>query len=126
MFSRVSTLFVAAFTATLAVATCPATTTTVTATAPATTQTISPSQCNTGPIQCCNSVQQASSPAATELCGLLGIVVQGADVLVGVTCNPISVIGIGGNSCNAQPVCCENNDFNGVVAIGCVPVNINL
>ncbi|THU90097.1 fungal hydrophobin, partial [Dendrothele bispora CBS 962.96] len=90
---------------------------------PATTQTIPASQCNTGSIQCCNS---ASSPAATELCGLLGIVVQDPNLLVGLTCNPISIIGIGGNSCNAQPVCCENNDFNGVVAIGCVPVNINL
>ncbi|EJC98287.1 hydrophobin-315, partial [Fomitiporia mediterranea MF3/22] len=84
------------------------------------------SQCNTGPIQCCNSVTSPDDPAASTLLGLLGVVVQGVDVLVGITCSPISVIGVGGNSCNAQPVCCENNSFNGLIAIGCVPVNINL
>ncbi|KAK7460567.1 hypothetical protein VKT23_009288 [Stygiomarasmius scandens] len=83
-------------------------------------------QCNTGPIQCCNSVQSASSNAASTLLGLLGIVVQDLNVLVGLDCNPIGVIGIGGNSCTAQPVCCENNNFNGIVSLGCTPVNLNL
>ncbi|GAB88060.1 hypothetical protein GORBP_124_00010, partial [Gordonia rubripertincta NBRC 101908] len=54
------------------------------------------------------------------------IVVQGVNIPIGLTCDPISVIGIGGNSCTAQPVCCENNNFNGVVALGCTPVNLNL
>ncbi|KAF9448228.1 fungal hydrophobin [Macrolepiota fuliginosa MF-IS2] len=84
------------------------------------------SQCNTGPIQCCDSVQAANSPAASKLLALLGVVVQDVSVLVGITCTPITVIGAGGNSCSAQPVCCENNSFNGVVAIGCSPVNLNL
>ncbi|EJD00400.1 hydrophobin-251 [Fomitiporia mediterranea MF3/22] len=82
--------------------------------------------CNTGAIQCCNSVQSADSPAVAGLLGLLGIVVQDVTAQVGVTCTPISVIGVGGNSCNAQPVCCENNSFNGVVALGCTPINLNL
>ncbi|KAJ3524072.1 hypothetical protein NMY22_g11165 [Coprinellus aureogranulatus] len=84
------------------------------------------SQCNTGPIQCCNSVQAANTPAVATLLGLLGVVVQDVTALVGVTCSPLSVIGVGGNSCSAQPVCCTNNSFNGVVAIGCTPININL
>ncbi|KAF8875137.1 hypothetical protein BD779DRAFT_1678405 [Infundibulicybe gibba] len=42
------------------------------------------------------------------------------------TCSPISAIGLGGNSCSAQPVCCSNNSFNGIVALGCTPVNLNL
>ncbi|RXW17269.1 hypothetical protein EST38_g8586 [Candolleomyces aberdarensis] len=87
---------------------------------------IPPSQCNTGPIQCCNSVQAAGAPAVSTLFALLGIVVQDVNIPVGVTCSPISVIGLPGNSCSAQTVCCENNTFNGVVAIGCTPVNINL
>ncbi|KAF9011752.1 fungal hydrophobin-domain-containing protein [Cyathus striatus] len=84
-----------------------------------------PSQCNTGAIQCCNSVTQASNPVAQLLIGLLGIIV-GGDVAVGLTCSPLSVIGVGGNSCTQQPVCCENNNFNGLIAIGCTPININL
>ncbi|EAU87425.1 CoH1 [Coprinopsis cinerea okayama7 len=87
---------------------------------------IPPSQCNTGPIQCCNAVTKASDPAAGVLLGLLGIVLQDLNVLVGLTCSPISIIGLPGNSCNAQPVCCQNNSFNGLIAIGCTPININL
>jgi Fungal hydrophobin len=54
--------------------------------------------CETGPIQCCNSVTKASDPVAGVLLGLLGIVLQDLNVLVGVTCSPISVIGLPGNS----------------------------
>ncbi|KDR81105.1 hypothetical protein GALMADRAFT_20915, partial [Galerina marginata CBS 339.88] len=84
------------------------------------------SQCNTGDLQCCNSVQSANSPSIAGILGLLGIVVGSITGQVGVTCSPISAVGVGGNSCAAQPVCCSNNSFNGVVAIGCSPVNINL
>ena len=74
-------------------------TTTVTVTQGPTSTPIPPSQCNTGPIQCCNSVQSASSGGLTStLLGLLGIVLQGVDLPIGLTCNPISIIGIGGNS----------------------------
>ncbi|KAF8875223.1 fungal hydrophobin [Infundibulicybe gibba] len=84
-------------------------------------------QCNTGDIQCCNSVQAVSgSSAVSGLLGLLGIVVQDVTALVGVTCSPITAIGIAGNQCSAQPVCCTNNSFNGLVAIGCTPINVNL
>ncbi|KAI3615934.1 hydrophobin [Moniliophthora roreri] len=37
-------------------------------------------QCNTGPIQCCNSVQSSSDPATSLLLGLLGVVLQGINV----------------------------------------------
>lgn len=48
-------------------------------------------QCNTGELQCCNSVQKADSAAVAPLLGLLGIVLQDVNALVGVTCSPISV-----------------------------------
>ncbi|GLB42272.1 putative hydrophobin [Lyophyllum shimeji] len=83
-------------------------------------------QCNTGTIQCCNSVQQASDPAVGLLAGLLGIVLGPITGQVGLTCNPISVIGVGGNSCSAQPVCCTGNSFSGLIVLGCTPININL
>ncbi|KAK7460985.1 sc3 hydrophobin [Stygiomarasmius scandens] len=83
-------------------------------------------QCNTGEIQCCNSVQSANSSSLAGLLGILGAVLGPITGQVGVTCSPISVIGVGGNSCTAQPVCCENNSFNGIIALGCTPININL
>ena len=53
---------------------------------------------------------QASDPAVAKELGLLGIVVQGVDVLVGLTCSPITVIGVGSSgSCSANAVCCSDN-----------------
>ncbi|KAF8883884.1 hypothetical protein CPB84DRAFT_1686088 [Gymnopilus junonius] len=70
------------------------------------------SQCTTGGLQCCDSIQQAGSPAASALLGLLGISVQDVTVPVGITCSPITVVGAGGTSCSAQPVCCTDNSFS--------------
>ncbi|KAF9004616.1 fungal hydrophobin-domain-containing protein [Cyathus striatus] len=87
----------------------------------------SASQCNTGNLQCCQHVQDSKDPSVTGLLGLLGVAVQGITAQVGLDCSPISVIGIAsGASCTAQPVCCENNNFSGLVALGCNPVNLNL
>ncbi|KAI9069432.1 fungal hydrophobin [Trametes sanguinea] len=81
--------------------------------------------CSTGALQCCDSTAEASSPAVSDLLGLLGIVLQDVDVLVGLTCSPISVIGVGaGNSCSATAVCCEDNSHGGLISIGCVPVSL--
>jgi hypothetical protein len=55
-------------------------------------------QCNTGSLQCCSSVQSATSPGIATLLGLLGVVVQGVTGQVGVTCSPITVIGASGTS----------------------------
>ncbi|KAK0223741.1 fungal hydrophobin-domain-containing protein [Armillaria fumosa] len=85
-----------------------------------------PSQCSTGSLQCCNSVQDSTSGVVSALLGLLGIHLGGANVPIGLTCSPLSIIGIGGNSCSQQTVCCENNSFNGLIAIGCTPINIGL
>lgn len=51
----------------------------------------SPGECSTGSIQCCNSVESASSPSAAEILGSLGIVVQDVNALVGLTCSPVTV-----------------------------------
>ncbi|KAJ3525020.1 hypothetical protein NM688_g8466 [Phlebia brevispora] len=115
MFSRLSTLPVLAL-ALLAVATPNPVekrnnpvTTTVTVVAPTATTV---SQCNTGSIQCCESVQSASSESVTNILGLLGVVLSDLDVLVGLTCSPLSIIGVGsGSACTASPVCCENNSI---------------
>ncbi|KAF8057421.1 hydrophobin-251 [Lyophyllum atratum] len=83
-------------------------------------------QCNTGEVQCCNSMQNASDENMSGLLGLLGISVQDITGQVGLNCSPLSAVGAGGNSCTSQPVCCTDNKFNGLVVIGCTPININL
>ncbi|KDQ50477.1 hypothetical protein JAAARDRAFT_199882 [Jaapia argillacea MUCL 33604] len=83
------------------------------------------SSCTTGPIQCCNSVESASSPAAAGILASLGVVVQDVTALVGLTCSPITAIGVGsGSSCSASPVCCTDNSYGGLISIGCVPITL--
>ncbi|TFK26958.1 hydrophobin [Coprinopsis marcescibilis] len=85
-----------------------------------------PPSCSTGPIQCCNSVSAANVPAVSSLLGLLGIVVSPITALVGLTCSPLTIIGGGGTSCSGQTVCCNSNHFNGLVNVGCTPINIDI
>ncbi|KAF4575160.1 Hydrophobin [Pleurotus pulmonarius] len=82
--------------------------------------------CSTGELQCCSSVQSPDSKSLTSLFALLGVVVGDITGLVGVTCSPVTVVGAGAAQCNAQAVCCDNNSFNGLVALGCTPINLNL
>lgn len=78
--------------------------------------------CSTGPVQCCNTLTTSNDPLAQLIAGLLGIVL-GGNVGVGLTCSPLSVIGVGGsNACSAHTVCCENNSNGGLISIGCIPI----
>ncbi|PPQ96472.1 hypothetical protein CVT26_010466 [Gymnopilus dilepis] len=81
--------------------------------------------CNTGPVQCCNSLASSNDKDVGLLAELLGIVLP-ADLLVGLNCAGVSVGALSSNGCSEQPVCCENNSFNGLIVIGCSPININL
>ncbi|KAG2040793.1 hydrophobin-1 precursor [Suillus americanus] len=82
-------------------------------------------QCNTGSIQCCDSVTKSGhGNSIDELLSLLKIDIP-AGTHCGVSCSPISVIGgSSGGDCQQQPVCCEDNSYNGIVNIGCSPINI--
>ncbi|KIJ98707.1 hypothetical protein K443DRAFT_103500 [Laccaria amethystina LaAM-08-1] len=85
------------------------------------------SQCNTGALLCCDETQAANGGIISILLGLLGIVVNPITALVGSDCSPINIVGIGeGGMCTAQPVCCQNNNFSGVVSIGCTPVTLGV
>ncbi|KIK80548.1 hypothetical protein PAXRUDRAFT_833459 [Paxillus rubicundulus Ve08.2h10] len=84
------------------------------------------SQCNTGSMQCCNNVQSASS--LNQLFSYFGVIdaLAGVTGNVGTDCTPITVVGTGsGADCTAQPVCCTDNQFNGLVNVGCTPINLN-
>ncbi|KAI8974198.1 hydrophobin, partial [Trametes punicea] len=81
--------------------------------------------CSTGALQCCQSTESANSAAGAALLGLLGIVLQDVNVLLGLDCSPITVIGVGtGDACSANTVCCEDNSHGSLVSIGCVPVSL--
>ncbi|CDO70110.1 hypothetical protein BN946_scf184806.g37 [Trametes cinnabarina] len=78
--------------------------------------------CNTGSIQCCNSVHDTKEDAVSALLGLLGLDVNSISGKVGIQCSGISGVGVGQSSCQASPVCCENNNVGGLISIGCVPI----
>ncbi|KZT67521.1 hydrophobin-domain-containing protein [Daedalea quercina L-15889] len=80
--------------------------------------------CNAGPVVCCNSAQSANNldDGVTALLGLLGINVSDLANDVGLGCTSL----VGGASCSSNTLCCENNSFSGIVAIGCVPIDISL
>ncbi|KAI6009964.1 hydrophobin-3 precursor [Pisolithus marmoratus] len=83
-------------------------------------------QCNTGTLQCCDQVQQAAT--AQQLLDSFGLVdvLAGVTGLVGVNCNPISVLAAGnGAQCNTQPVCCTNDNMIGWVNMGCMATNVD-
>ena len=56
---------------------------------------------------------------ANSLLTQCGLVSAAAAVggLVGVNCSPITAVGVAGNSCTQQAVCCTNNDFVRVLVI---------
>ncbi|KAF9043346.1 fungal hydrophobin-domain-containing protein [Panaeolus papilionaceus] len=101
--------------------------------------------CNTGSIQCCNQHIRRSSPSFLSLPSRL-LAAGGSPSLIGLVssldevhsgCSPLSGpvggllgalgLGLGGGAqCNNQPVCCSQSEFNGLVSIGCSPININI
>ncbi|SJL14487.1 related to Fruiting body protein SC1 [Armillaria ostoyae] len=84
--------------------------------------------CATGSAQCCESTQSPTDLTApvSTLLGLLGVVVGQLTGNVGVSCTPITVLGLGGTQCSNQVVCCDGNNFNGLVSLGCTPLNVGL
>jgi hypothetical protein len=103
-----------------------------------------PGQCHTGPVQCCNKTgTKHSDNYIDNLLGLVEAHDVGDDVLVGVECTPVTAVGVGGggsswyfshkshrvhdyliqinSSSHAETVCCKNNNYKGVVVVGCSP-----
>ncbi|KAL3958218.1 hypothetical protein ACCO45_006380 [Purpureocillium lilacinum] len=82
--------------------------------------------CNSGSLQCCNSVQSSSSDnSGTLLSGLVPVNLQGLTGSVGLDCSPINVLGIGSSGCNQQTACCSGDTY-GTVTLACNPINLNL
>ncbi|KAG7440192.1 fungal hydrophobin [Guyanagaster necrorhizus] len=89
------------------------------------TTTIFPQQdtCASGTAVCCNS---PSFSIVQTLLGLLEIIFGSVTGNIGLICNLITVIGVGDTNCSNQAVCYENNSFNGIVALGCISINVGL
>ncbi|RDX44329.1 hypothetical protein OH76DRAFT_1301733, partial [Lentinus brumalis] len=84
-------------------------------------------QCNTGEIQCCDSVKDSKSPEMSSVLSSLGIDITDDLGLSGTSCSPIDTLGLGGGTeCNQKPVCCNNNTYQGLINIGCVPIDLEL
>ncbi|KAG6380243.1 hypothetical protein JVT61DRAFT_8335 [Boletus reticuloceps] len=63
--------------------------------------------CNSGSVNCCQSVQ-----SIIELFGYLGIPLPGGNTQIGLTCSPVTVGGTStGSICTQQTVCCTGNSF---------------
>ncbi|KAI8970908.1 hypothetical protein BD414DRAFT_501575 [Trametes punicea] len=55
---------------------------------------------------------QADDPVIGVLLGLLGVVVDAVDTLLGIQCSPIKIVALGPDpACSANVVCCENNSI---------------
>ncbi|KAM5530687.1 hypothetical protein V8D89_015659 [Ganoderma adspersum] len=79
------------------------------------------SECSTGAVRCCNSVEAPDSPKLAPILDALRLTTE-SDQYVGLACNPVPVGSVGGGpSCNAMPVCCSGNDFGGL-SMGCSPI----
>ncbi|KAF9240421.1 hydrophobin [Melanogaster broomeanus] len=64
-----------------------------------------------------------SRVSLNELFAVAGLasVLAGVTGPVGLNCVPV----ISADSCQQQPVCCTGNNYNGLVNVGCSPINVN-
>ena len=51
--------------------------------------------CNTGTLQCCEQTQSANSTAIAPILRSIGVVLQDVNALVGLSCSPITAVGVG-------------------------------
>ncbi|KZT67523.1 hydrophobin-domain-containing protein [Daedalea quercina L-15889] len=79
--------------------------------------------CNAGANYCCNSVTNASNADESTTGILNAIGVDLSDTLnnVGLGCTSL----VGGASCSTNALCCENNTFSGLIAVGCTPISLD-
>ncbi|SJL12407.1 related to Fruiting body protein SC1 [Armillaria ostoyae] len=82
--------------------------------------------CSSGTLECCKSVQDPKSDAVQTALAPLGLNLGDITADVGLTCNPITVIGAGTNQCSSQAACCTGQNYNGLAVLGCIPVNVGV
>ncbi|KAF5320996.1 hypothetical protein D9619_001643 [Psilocybe cf. subviscida] len=81
-------------------------------------------ECSGGTINCCNSTQNSTALNLGTLSSLLGIQLPNIGALIGLTCSSVALLSALGQQCASQQVCCTNNSFNGLIALGCTAINL--
>ncbi|KAG6902394.1 hypothetical protein C0995_000599 [Termitomyces sp. Mi166 len=101
------------------------------------------SLCPPGKSKCCEALERSDHSLVGNILALLGVTLEAVEGLVyaftirffkelflipssGIQCVPIDINGIGQNECHYEPVCCSGQDIEGLIAMGCSPININL
>jgi len=81
------------------------------------------SQCNSGPVMCCGTVNNSNVAARFEEAGI-----DARSVQAGYSCGPGSgLVSVGGGTtCTSAPMCCENNNSGGLISITCTPISVGL
>ncbi|KAL2835285.1 hypothetical protein BDW59DRAFT_6021 [Aspergillus cavernicola] len=80
-----------------------------------------------GPVQCCGRHGSAEDPTILSMAQVLGVDIRGTPgTMIALNCNPITVTGQALSSCGETPVCCRENLLNGLINVGCVPVELNV
>ncbi|KLO19516.1 hypothetical protein SCHPADRAFT_935309 [Schizopora paradoxa] len=75
---------------------------------------------------CCDSTTTSGAAGIAQLLQSLGLVVQGANVPIGLGCSPITVVGVSGTSCTNDPVTCDQVDSTSLIGINCTPIDVSL
>ncbi|KAF4581591.1 hypothetical protein EYR40_009874 [Pleurotus pulmonarius] len=83
-------------------------------------------ECSTGPVKCCNNMESHQSAKADLIASLLSLDLGGITGQLSLQCSPVASLLGGGPKCSGQTVCCKDTKFNGLVNIGCTPINIGL
>ncbi|EMD35896.1 hypothetical protein CERSUDRAFT_96121 [Gelatoporia subvermispora B] len=89
-------------------------------------QDSSSGQCSTAQIQCCDTMASGDSDHMRAVGKALKMDIDpGKTYGTGCTAGGMAGVG-GGTTCTSAPMCCENNDFGGLIGLGCMSIPINL
>ncbi|TFK18108.1 hypothetical protein FA15DRAFT_628293 [Coprinopsis marcescibilis] len=86
------------------------------------------SKCGARNMKCCNLISASNDSVLGPVLNTLGVVVGDVAKLVGISCTPLDLLGLTqSKECQGHPLCCEGQDFSGVlgiVSVGCTPIRI--
>ncbi|KAN0137826.1 hypothetical protein V8E53_004310 [Lactarius tabidus] len=74
--------------------------------------------CNVDKQYCCDTINKVSEEKTESVLSVLSFAgIFDADAIIGKSCSPF--LAGGGGKCEANPVCCDHTQVEGVFAVGC-------